>query len=262
MIPQKSLQEIESWFERYVSRFKSSDPIYKQNIQLKKDHTHRVCDEIIRLGKSLDLSPQDLILAKTAALLHDVGRFEQYERYQTFDDHKSENHAQLSLKVIEKEKVLNGIDRAAQRLIVCAVSYHNRAALPSGETDRCLFFSRLLRDADKLDIFYVVTEYYHHHSGPSNQSLELELPDTPHISDKVYKDHMAGKIVEAKHVKNLNDFKLFQMAWIYDINFPLTYKLIKERKYLEKIRDAIPTSSKVQEIYTCAKSYLDKNIRI
>ncbi|MGM0467164.1 MAG: HD domain-containing protein, partial [Acidobacteriota bacterium] len=240
MIPQKHLQNIESWFERYVSRFKSPDRIYMQNIELKKDHTFRVCDEIIRLGKSLDLSPEDIRLAKTMALLHDVGRFEQYDQYQTFDDSKSENHAQLSLKVIKKEQVLKGIDSSTQKLITCAISYHNRAAVPSDETDRCLFFSRLLRDADKLDILYVVTEYYHHHSGPSNQSLELDLPDSPHISDKVYKDHIAGKIVEAKHVQNLNDFKLFQMAWIYDINFPLTYQLIKQRQYLEKIRDALP----------------------
>jgi len=260
MISKKQLQEIKSWFERYVSRFKSSDPAYTQNIQLKKDHTFRVCEEIICLGKSHDLSSQDLNLAKTAALLHDVGRFEQYDRYQTFNDHKSEDHAQLSLKVIHQEQVLKEIDPTSQKLIVCAVSNHNRAALPSSETNRCLFFSRLLRDADKLDIFYVVTEYYHHHSGPSNQSLELELPDTPHISDKVYKDHMAGKIVEAKHVKSLNDFKLFQMAWIYDINFPLTYKLIKERKYLEKIRDALPPSPKVEKIYKTARSYLEKNL--
>lgn len=260
MIPQNRLQEIESWFENYVSRFKSPDPTYTKNIQLKKDHTYRVCDEIIRLGKSLDLSSQDLNLAKTMALLHDLGRFEQYDRYQTFDDHKSENHAQLSLQVITQEKVLKGIDGASQKLIKCVISYHNRASVPTNETKRCLFFSRLLRDADKLDILYVVTEYYQSRDKHTNQSLELELPDTPQISDRVYHDLLSEKIVNAGHVQNLNDFKLLQMAWIYDINFPHTYKLIKKRKYLEKIREALPPSPKVKELYTFVKSYLEKNM--
>lgn len=261
MIPKNRLQDIESWFEHYVSRFKSSDPTYTQNIELKKDHTYRVCQEIIRLGKSLHLSPQDLNLAKTMALLHDVGRFEQYDRYRTFDDHKSENHAQLSLKVINQEGVLKEIDTPTRKLIVCAISYHNRAALPSGETERCLFFAKLLRDADKLDILYVVTEYYQNQEKHANQSLELELPDTPQISDEVYNDLLSEKIVDAKHVQNLNDFKLLQMAWVYDFNFPLTYKLVKQRKYLEKIRDALSPSPRVKEIYTFVKSCLDQNIK-
>jgi len=58
------------------------------------------------LGKGLHLNQKDLNLAKTIALLHDVGRFEQYERYRTFDDYKSEDHVHLSLNVLNQEEVL------------------------------------------------------------------------------------------------------------------------------------------------------------
>jgi len=257
MITQKQLQNIESWFEHYVSQFKSSDPIYTQNIELKKDHTFRVCDEIIRLGESLDLNSQELNLAQVMALLHDVGRFEQYDRYRTFNDFKSEDHAQLSLKVINQEQVLKEIDPTSQKLIICAVSYHNRASLPSHETAPCLFFSKLLRDADKLDILFVVTEYYRNQDKNSNESLELELPNIPQISDEVFKDIISGKIVNAKNIQNLNDFKLLQMAWVYDLNFPLTYKLVKERQYLEKIRAALPGLPQAEKAYTATRSFLD-----
>jgi len=257
MITQKQLQNLESWFEVYTRKFHSSEPSTTQNIELKKDHTYRVCDEIIRLGKSLRLSPEDLRLAKAAALLHDVGRFEQFNRYQTFNDHKSEDHAQLSLKVLDQENVLKGLDQPSKKIIQDAISYHNRARLPSHETGHSLFFTKLLRDADKLDILYVVTDYYQNSPQHSNQSLELELPDSSFISDEVCNDLMSGKIVDSKHVRNLNDFKLLQMAWIYDINFPATYKLIKERKYLEKIRDVLPDSEKVDLVFTKVKSYLE-----
>ncbi|MBN2409843.1 MAG: HD domain-containing protein [Candidatus Aminicenantes bacterium] len=251
------MQNIESWFENHVQKFRSSDKGYTQNIELKKDHTFRVCEEITRLGKSLDLSMNDLRLAKTIALLHDVGRFEQYDRYRTFADYKSEDHAQLGIKVINQENVLKGIDPSTKRVIICAISYHNRAHLPINESERCLFFAKLLRDADKLDILYVVTEYYQNSVQHSNQSLELELPDTPHISDEVYQKLISGKIVSSQHVQSLNDFKLLQMAWVYDVNFLITYRLIKERKYLEKIRDSFPKSERVKKAFAKVQSYLD-----
>ncbi|MBL7226115.1 MAG: HD domain-containing protein [Desulfobacteraceae bacterium] len=45
-------------------------------MDLKADHTSRVCEAIVNIGRSLDLSREDLCLAEAAALLHDIGRFE------------------------------------------------------------------------------------------------------------------------------------------------------------------------------------------
>jgi len=258
MIDEEALMGLKFWFKSYVDKFKSNDRIYQQNINLKKDHTYRVYKEIIGLGKSLKLNNEDFNLAKATALLHDVGRFEQYNRYHTFSDEKSEDHAQLGIKILRQNKVLDELDQATSKLIFRIISYHNRASLPHNETERCLFFTKLLRDADKLDILYVITEYYHNNNKYLNDSLELELPDDPQISDEVYNDLMSGRTVDTRHLRTLNDFKLLQMAWIYDINFPLTFQLVKQRGYMEKIRDALPRSKKVQKIYSIVKSYQDR----
>lgn len=257
-----NLSYLFSWFENYVNKFKSTDKNYNQNINLKKEHTYRVCSEIARLGKSLNLNKEDLNLAKTIALLHDVGRFEQYDRYHTFADAKSEDHAQLGVKIIRQKNVLQDLNPSTRDLILCTISYHNRPALPENETDKCLFLTKLLRDADKLDILYVVTDYYQNGSESPNESLELELPDNPQISDEVYNDLILGRTVNAQHIQTLNDFKLLQMAWIYDVNFPLTFQLIRKRRYLKKIRDALPHSEEIQKVYSTVKSYLDKNCKL
>lgn len=259
MINQNILNNLKIWFENYLKNFQSSDANYQQNIDLKKDHTYRVCKEILCLAKSLSLNKQALRLAETIALLHDVGRFEQYDRYRTFSDAKSEDHAQLAIKIIRQNHLLKEIDQPTSNLILRTISYHNRPTLPQKETERCLFFTKLLRDADKLDILYVVTDYYKNGSEHPNEILELELPDRPKISNEVYKDLISGRIVNARHLQTLTDFKLLQMAWIYDINFPRTFQLIQERGYLEMIRDALPQSDKVQKIYSKVKSYLDLN---
>jgi hypothetical protein len=128
--------------------------------------------------------------------------------------------------------------------------------LPAKETKTCLFYSRLIRDADKLDIWRVVTDYYHRKNGDRNIVLELELPETPGISEGVYKALMNKQIVNLKHVKNINDIKLLQAGWIYDINFRPTFDCIKNRSYIESLRDALPKMIEVTDIFDTIKAYI------
>lgn len=255
---QEIVLELKEWFSGYVKRYQSVDLEYQQNIDLKEEHTKRVCSEILDIGKSLGLNFADLCLAEVMALFHDIGRFEQYAHYGTFLDFKSEDHAMLGVKVIREEAVLSRFDQSTQDLILRTIAYHNRADLPKDETERCLFFTRLLRDADKLDILRVVTDYYGQKDGLKNGAIELGLPDTPEISDDVCKDLMEGRIVSMSSLKTLNDFKLLQMGWIYDINFPRTFQCVLERGYLQMIRDVLPHSNRMSQIYSAVQSYLEQ----
>jgi HD superfamily phosphohydrolase YqeK len=261
MIDQELLSSLRSWFAEYVKTFRSEDPVIQQNMDMKEHHTRRVCAEIVEIGESLNLTQEDLHLAGVIALLHDVGRFVQYARYGTFLDLRSEDHAQLGIEILREKSVLKGIDHSTRELILCAIAYHNRTELPKGETERCLFFTKLLRDADKLDIWRVVTDYYSKRSETHNEVIELGLPDTPEISDEVCTELMAGRSVKVESLKTLNDFKLLQMGWVYDINFPRTFRLIRERGYLEMIRDALPRSQKTLRVYSRVQSYLEENCR-
>jgi len=51
------------------------------------------------------------------------------------------------------------------------------------------------------------------------------------------------------------------MGWVYDINFPRTFQLIRERGYLEMIRDVLPRSEKILRVYSRVQSYLEENCR-
>jgi HD superfamily phosphohydrolase YqeK len=258
---QSILPKLKTWFEDYIHRFSSDDPIVQENMDLKAGHTRRVCEMILNIGESLNLSNEDLCMAEVSALLHDIGRFEQYRRYRTFSDYRSEDHAALGVKVIQSTRILHGLDPAKIRIIVRVIRYHNGATLPVEEEDRCVFFLKLLRDADKIDIWRVVTDYYQNAMHTRNQSIELDLPDEPGISDPVYKALMNGKVVQMADLKTFNDFKLLQIGWIYDINFPKTFQIVHGKRYLEKIREALPQSSvQVQEIYARAQRYLKQNI--
>ncbi|PKN62500.1 MAG: hypothetical protein CVU57_23970 [Deltaproteobacteria bacterium HGW-Deltaproteobacteria-15] len=57
----------------------------------------------------------------------------------------------------------------------------------------------------------------------------------------------------------MHDFKLLQIGWIYDVNFPRTFQVVREKRYLEKIRDALPRSRRISEAYKLARVHLERN---
>jgi len=253
----KFVQSLRVWFDRYVHSFNDDDPEIRQNLDIKISHTYRVCDEILYLGQNLGLKAGALWLAEVIALLHDVGRFEQYSVYRTFKDSDSEDHATLGLQVIEKHELLKDLDRDTQEIVTKAIRHHNRIELPKEKNNTILFYEKLIRDADKLDIWRVVLNYYYRTDGSKNRAIELDFPDSPAISDTVIDDLKNERIVNMSNVKSLNDFKLLQMSWIYDINFEPTRKLIAERGYLLKLRRALPDSELLNKLYLqIEKKYL------
>ncbi|EFK07764.1 HD domain protein [delta proteobacterium NaphS2] len=250
---------LKRWIGRYVGQFASVDPDIQAALDLKLAHTRRVSDAAKDIGKSEGLFGEALHMAEVTALLHDIGRFEQFQKYKTFSDAKSEDHAALGVHVIQKEGILQSIEDEKAQIILEAVRCHNKAALPVTENATGLFFMKLLRDADKVDIWYVVTDYYRRAHERRNETLELNLPDAPWVSDAVCRSLMEGDIVQMKDMRTLNDFKLLQLGWIYDVNFKRTFEIVKERRYLEQIRGALPEKSiPIDAVYQRALAYLDE----
>ncbi len=85
----------------FISRAKDPHPYI-----LKRDHTFRVCDNSAAIVGAQAVPEEKFIRAKSAALLHDIGRFRQYERYDTCLDRSSENHAVAGFKVIEEHNLM------------------------------------------------------------------------------------------------------------------------------------------------------------
>ncbi len=254
-----------NWFDSYVAGFTAGEdaaPDVVTNIRLKKDHSERVVKEMLWIADQLALDDQAKDLAGIMALFHDIGRFEQYARYRTFVDQKSENHAELGVTILQQHRVLEILSPDRADLICRVISYHNRAALPVDETAECLFYARLLRDADKLDIWRVLVDHYQGQNPNDNPAIELGLPDTPGISDRVYDPVVNAKIVEARHINNLNDFKLLQIGWVFDINFTPALRQVRDRGYVESICQTLPPSDRLARIKQVVADWFDKKIPV
>lgn len=164
-------------FERYLARYDAGEP----RIRLKIAHTHRVAALCERIAESLGLSREEVDLAWTCGLLHDIGRFEQVRRFGTYNDSVSVDHARLGAKILFGENTLaDGVrydgdmrhaaeqvapdarllrafvpDAREDALVHTVVETHGDFRLPARLDRRTRRFCDIVRDADKIDILHV-----------------------------------------------------------------------------------------------------------
>lgn len=252
------------WFKSYVSGFLAENPDVNDAVRLKEAHTYRVCGNITLLSRKLGLSPEESLLAKTMALFHDLGRFEQYRRYGTFNDRISQNHAELGVAELSRHGVLSACRRSEIDLITCAIAQHNAATLPQGEEDRMLFFMRLLRDADKLDIWNIVCDYYRRRrlqpEEAINKTIELDLPDRPACSPAVVAALYEGRYARMEDLRTLNDFKLLQISWAYDLNFQPSFRMLRKRGYIKQIAASLPAAEELIVPLKRTQAFIDSHV--
>lgn len=260
MITKNIVKSYKFWFNQYVNKFVNEYPDLSENLELKIDHSKRVCNEIVEIAKNQELNTKEILLAETIGIFHDIGRFKQYVKYGTFSDSKSQNHAELGVAVLKENDVFKNLSEENIEIIYKSILNHNRAEIIHEDNEKVIFFSKLIRDADKLDIWRLITEYYMVKEQKGNKALELELPDNNEISKDVFEAILNKQIVTKESMKTLNDFKLLQIAWLFDLNFDYSIKRLYDKKFLDKIFDTLPKNQKINQVKEIVSEYFKIHI--
>ena len=254
---QIDLDYFKRWFNEYVAQFYDTSGDGPRPVRLKEQHTKRVCKEILFLGHELRLSEQDLLLAETIALFHDIGRFPQWNHYRTFNDCESRDHAQLALEVISQQSVLRRIRPSEQEVIIEAIRHHNLKELPADLPRRQLFFAQLLRDADKLDIWQLIVTQQREQSDLLN-SLDGDIPISETYSREILVNLRKIKTSDFGSVENRNDLMLLRMGWVFDLNFEPSCRRVLEKRYVEQLCGQLPANREIAELQENLISYLKR----
>ncbi|MBQ0000642.1 MAG: HD domain-containing protein [Clostridiales bacterium] len=240
-------------FLDYASRFDSGNGM----IHLKIVHTLEVVKVMDRLTEMMGLDGEMRELAHLCAMFHDIGRFEQVKRYGTFLDHLSEDHATLGCRVLREEKLLNELTKRQQQMLLTAIENHNKYAIEEGLDEETLLLARLIRDADKSDIFRVFAcEDMVDTMGETIEEVEQET-----ITDCVYDCIFAHRCVEKTIRRTGLDKWVGFLAFFFDMNFPETMELLQGNSYYRKQFDEAhftnpETRRKVAEILDEVERYI------
>ena len=89
------LQHAKEAFERYLDGYDREN----DKVKLKIVHTYGVVECSRKIAEGLKLSEEDRRLAEIIGLLHDIGRFEQLKRYDSFEP-GTMDHASFGVEIL------------------------------------------------------------------------------------------------------------------------------------------------------------------
>lgn len=247
------LRPFRRWFKEYVQTFYTDDADIQAHVRLKEDHTDRVCKRMGDLASSLNLSAEQKGLAELVALFHDVGRFKQYTLYRTFNDFRSEDHACMGVRILRESGALSGLTGSHQLLIQKAVRYHNGREIPDDSAES-VYMARMIRDADKIDILTMITsddEQFRILPSPEFGGMDQVSPGTAEAI-------LQGQVSRFEQIRTEADQMLFRMSWLLDMNFPWTFRTVREEGFIEIMAEKLPQTDRVRRVIEYLIEYRDR----
>ena len=252
---EKWSRELTNQFNNYCNSFNGLSVEDQRNFNIKKAHSFRVADYSVLLAEKLEMNNEAKRLVYFIGLFHDIGRFSQLKEFGTFDDSKSIDHAEYSLKVLKQTGILALMDSESEGIVQSAIFNHNKIKITEKLSDSELQYARIIRDADKLDILKVLSDFYSSRNVFPNHTLTWELPKGWDVSKTVRKEILAGKLVSKKNVASEIDIKVMQMSWVYDLNFRTSFEYLLRERFLENIYSSLPKNDLIIGIFKQVKMY-------
>lgn len=222
-----NLEEAKREFIEFVDKY----DLTMENIKLKKYHSLRVMEVAAKIAKKENFNAEEIEIATLIGLLHDIARFKQYTEYKTFKDAESFDHGDEAVKILEKDNYLRKFiqNDKYDEIIKLAIKNHNKFVIEDGITEEQNKFCKIIRDADKLDIFYIAAEILWQGQEEKMESsiMNPEIRET--INKKILMEN--SKYKKISYVDSI--IKI--LGFIFDINFKSSFEILKDEKYVDRI---------------------------
>lgn len=210
----------------------------REHIVLKRDHSLRVHALATTIVARESIAPAEPYLA--AALVHDIGRFSQFERFGTYRDDESVDHGEEGADFLREGDFLSAFEPQVRDCIIEAVRLHNKRDIPSGLDPLTRSLCIVVRDADKLDIVPVVLSRLDR-DGPKDAVVTLGLADEPEAwTESVAKAVASGESPAYGDLRYINDFKLLLASWGPSLVHGASRRIFARRGYLNRLFALLP----------------------
>ena len=241
-------------FIKYVNNYD------KQNYHIarKIGHSIRVMEISKKIAEDLKLNKEQTDLATLIGLLHDIARFEQWKKYETFKDKISIDHGDLGVEILKTNNFIRkfiDIDKY-DNIILKAIKNHNKYEIEEGLNENELLFAKIVRDADKLDIMYEGVEMFW------KDNEEVKQIEESKITPEIYNEFLQKKQENTSKSNTKADRILEFISLIYDIHFRYDFCVIKKEDYINKILDKFnfkdeETKKQMKNIRELANKYIE-----
>lgn len=252
-----NLEKAKKEFEIFAQQY----DLENEKIKRKFGHSFRVMENAGQIAKSLSLQNEEIEVSKLIGLLHDIGHFETIKINDILNENKKIDHGDLGVEILKKDSYLRKYieEDKYDNIILKAIKNHNKFKIEVGLSERELLFSKIIRDADKLDIFYEGAEMFW------TKSKEIEEVNKSKISDEVFDIFKNNCSIDRKDIETEADGILNFIGFMFDINYKYDFEVLKKENYINRILDKFEfkneiTASKMKEARRIANDYIEKQL--
>ena len=227
-------------FKAYTDAYDAANP----RIALKIEHTYHVAEACDAVAREQGWSPQDIDLAWLCGLLHDMGRFEQLRRWDTFKDAESMSHAALGVEVLFGENPADAPaatsirdfidDPAEDELIRAGIAYHSDFRLPAELDARTRSFCDIVRDGDKVDIMRTIAD--------STVDTVLKVDEDAFLASRFSTPALTAfderRCVARDERDEAADYLVGLICFMFELVYPASRTLAREQGDIYRLLDA------------------------
>lgn len=219
------LTKAEEQFKQYAKNYDMS----LDGIERKYYHSFRVMNISTEIAKSLNLNKEQIDLATLIGLLHDIARFEEFTRYNKFSLKNKFDHGDYAIEILKKDNFIRKFIETDKydNIIFAAIKNHNKFKIEEGLDEETMLYCKIIRDADKIDIFYEATVFFWN-------DIKEEMEESQ-ISDSYFEQFMNQQAIFRVAEQTVLDSSIIYAAFIFDLNFKYSFEKLKKEAYIDKM---------------------------
>lgn len=249
-------------FKDFINEYEDKSDL---GFELKIVHTYHVAENAKKIAQELKLSKEDIELAELIGILHDIGRFEELKITKELNSVKFDHAGHGSKMLFEEDMIRKFIeDSQYDNIIKKSIENHSRLEIEENLDERTLLHSKIIRDADKIDNYRVKKDEKIEAIFPKRVN-KIEDMEESKLSDIVYNTILDKKCVDIHDRVTPLDFWVCILAFTFDLNFDVSYKIVKESDYVNVLIDRFgykntETKNRMENIRKIINGFVDENI--
>lgn len=239
------------YFEEYIKKIDMTNTWAKA----KYFHSLKSMDLAKIIATDMNIfNEEEIVIIQLIALFHDIGNFEQ--KNHNYLDNPNEDSTMKSIEILFDEGLIRKIteDTKYDNIIKLAIFCHNKDGLPKNIDEKTICICNIMKDVYRLEELRMVINYPY---------IDNRIDTYP--STLVYNDFKLFRPLNNKMSDNNADNILICLSNLFGLNYKISYSLVVEKEYVEKIINSLIFEERkiekfFKQIEVVLKNYLKKKI--
>ena len=239
------------YFEEYIKKIDMNNTWSKA----KYFHSLKSMDLAKIIANNFGIfNEEEIVIIQLIGLFHDIGNFEQ--KNYNYLDNQQEDSTMKSIEILFDDGLIRKIteDTKYDNMIKLAIFCHNKDGLPKNIDEKTICVCNIMKDIHKLEEIRMVINYPY---------IDNRINTYP--STMIYNEFKLFKQLNNNMSDNNADNILIAMSNVFGLNYKISYSLVLEKEYIEKITNSLLFEDKkvekfFKQIEAVLKNYLKKKI--